>query len=471
MKKIIGVGFITLLASIVFSACFAVIDPPLSSAGRITLSLEGLQQEVFRPDVRARTLFPDDIDSFTYTITFSPSAVVGPVGESPVVRNISSASVGVTETLRTGFWDIDVEARFGGGLVGSASVTVEILYNQTIEKVILINPIGGANGNLYWSIAYDNFDLINKIEVEYNGTTLDIFTDNSDNSIWWWEGVYHLNNNSGNGSVWFWDYNNLSPGSYTFKVVLKNPFSGDLAGRVEVVHIYPGLTTTLDWEFEVKPVRVTGVTFDKNNLAIDLTSGINTVALVATIEPPDATNPNLIWSSSNPTVAMVDSNGMVMARKAGSAIITVTTDDGGYSDTCAITITGSTIWNVNDDGTVDLLLWGGDITVPDYWIGMLSIFTTGNGGPLDIAWIVPGTKIELTTPAGSAYCAVISIYDGPGEKTDFYGDDLHYNITNRAGIDLTELLCIYILSGNQGEDNQLIRVVLKNVPEGLVTGL
>ncbi len=62
-----------------------------------------------------------------------------------------------------------------------------------------------------------------------------------------------------------------------------------------------------------------------------------TVALVATVMPSNATNKNVTWSSDNTNVATVN-NGVVRAVGEGSANITVTTVDGNKTATCMITV-------------------------------------------------------------------------------------------------------------------------------------
>lgn len=62
------------------------------------------------------------------------------------------------------------------------------------------------------------------------------------------------------------------------------------------------------------------------------------ILLVATVEPNNATYPQVAWSSSDEDVATVDQDGKVTAISAGTTIITVTTDDGGYTDTCTVTV-------------------------------------------------------------------------------------------------------------------------------------
>ena len=60
--------------------------------------------------------------------------------------------------------------------------------------------------------------------------------------------------------------------------------------------------------------------------------------LTATVEPDDANNKNVTWSSSDDSVAKVDQNGEVTAVGAGTAKITITTEDGGKTATCAVTV-------------------------------------------------------------------------------------------------------------------------------------
>lgn len=61
--------------------------------------------------------------------------------------------------------------------------------------------------------------------------------------------------------------------------------------------------------------------------------------LEAIISPEYATNKNVTWSTSDDTVAVVDSDGIVGAIGEGTATITVTTEDGGFTASCEVTIT------------------------------------------------------------------------------------------------------------------------------------
>jgi endo-1,3(4)-beta-glucanase len=82
-------------------------------------------------------------------------------------------------------------------------------------------------------------------------------------------------------------------------------------------------------------VAVTGVTVSPTSATI--TAGA-TQQLTATIAPSNATNKNVSWNSSNTSVATVNTSGLVTAVAAGSATITVTSQDGSKTATSAITV-------------------------------------------------------------------------------------------------------------------------------------
>ena len=71
------------------------------------------------------------------------------------------------------------------------------------------------------------------------------------------------------------------------------------------------------------------------------------VTLVATVYPEHATNKNVSWESSNPTIATVD-NGVVTAQQLGTAVITVTTEDGEKFANCNISVSESLLSDVEN---------------------------------------------------------------------------------------------------------------------------
>ena len=96
-------------------------------------------------------------------------------------------------------------------------------------------------------------------------------------------------------------------------------------------------------------IPVESVTLDKTELT--LTEG-DSETLTATIAPTDATNQNVTWNSSAPDVATVGADGKVTAVGAGTAVITVTTEDGNKTATCKVTVEHdrAATWSRDADG-------------------------------------------------------------------------------------------------------------------------
>ena len=83
-------------------------------------------------------------------------------------------------------------------------------------------------------------------------------------------------------------------------------------------------------------MAVTGVTLNKATTSIAVGDD---ETLVATVAPANATVKTVTWESDDDEVATVDSTGKVLGVSAGTATITVTTADGGFTDDCEVTVT------------------------------------------------------------------------------------------------------------------------------------
>jgi len=103
-----------------------------------------------------------------------------------------------------------------------------------------------------------------------------------------------------------------------------------------------GLPGTIEFTFEVEEVAVTGV--NVNPTTLNMVLGVTApTQLTETVAPSNATNQDVVWSSDTPAVATVDANGVVTAVSEGTAIITVTTVDGGFTATTNVTVTSAPI--------------------------------------------------------------------------------------------------------------------------------
>ncbi|WP_209405491.1 Ig-like domain-containing protein [Pseudozobellia sp. WGM2] len=123
-----------------------------------------------------------------------------------------------------------------------------------------------------------------------------------------------------------------------------------------------GFTASSIITVESAPVPVTGVTVTPDMGTV--TEG-ETLQLSAVVEPSDADDPSVVWSSSDESVATVDSTGLVTTIVPGTATITATTNDGGFTAGSIITVeaapvpvTGITVTpessTVTEGGTLQL---------------------------------------------------------------------------------------------------------------------
>ena len=236
--------------------------------------------------------------------------------------------------------------------------------------------------------------------------------------------------NSANGVVYV--IKGGSPGNITFEVGVKDAALGKMSeATCEIVVVE-------------KFIPATGIRLDKTQMTIDLNDKTPPrYILSAAIQPGDATDKNLIWSSSNASVAypvpdppppltLPDNQCEIIALKAGTTNITVSTEDGKWSATCVVTVKGTppdvfvpvtnitlsettlaagdlrldlnkastvypenatnkaTAWKVIDDGGTGASVAGGILTAPVGKTGTVTIEATVNEG---LAPRIPGPPI------------------------------------------------------------------------------
>lgn len=85
----------------------------------------------------------------------------------------------------------------------------------------------------------------------------------------------------------------------------------------------------------VRSTGVTGITLTPDTLTLKIGDSKD---LSWTITPYTATNKKITFASSNTSVVTVSATGKLKAVGAGTAVITVTTVDGGFTDTCEVTV-------------------------------------------------------------------------------------------------------------------------------------
>jgi uncharacterized protein YjdB len=164
-------------------------------------------------------------------------------------------------------------------------------------------------------------------------------------------------------------------------------------------------------------VSVIGVSLDKTTSSITIGG---TYTLTATVAPANATNKNVTWSSSNTAVATVSSNGLVSGVSAGSATITVTTSDGGYTASCYVNVNSGGGGNVSVIGvslnkTAVSLSVGGSET-------LAAVVMPDNATNKNVSWRSSNTAVATVSSSGvvsgvSAGSATITVTTVDGGKT------------------------------------------------------
>ena len=87
-------------------------------------------------------------------------------------------------------------------------------------------------------------------------------------------------------------------------------------------------------------INVTGVSINKTEATVNIN---DTLQLTATVQPTNASNKIITWSTDHEQIATVDNNGLVTPVSEGSCNITATTQDGSHTATCRITVDTSDI--------------------------------------------------------------------------------------------------------------------------------
>ncbi len=274
-----------------------------------TLSALALSSGTLSPAFASTTTgYTDSVDNSTGSITVTPTS------------NESHASIAVNNTpVTSGSASQAVTLN-----VGSNTVTVLVTAQDNSTKtytVTVTRPAAPAEAPVI-TPGNGSYDIPKSINVSISAN---LGVD---------QAVYYTTNGSDPtvaGSVYYTGPFSLSlgQGTTTVQAAVYDSGSGVWSGVGSAVFTVNAIY-----------VHVTGVSLNKDNLALTV-GGSET--LTATIAPDNATNPNGTWSSNKESVATVDSTGKVTAVAPGSATITVTTVDGGKTDTCDVNVQAATV--------------------------------------------------------------------------------------------------------------------------------
>ena len=190
-------------------------------------------------------------------------------------------------------------------------------------------------------------------------------------------------------------WSTLSGYGANFSIVI--PLSSTSSSR-PYVYVYGA---EIEVTYTTGNVAVTGVDIP-STASVEVGS---TTQLTATISPSNATNQNVSWSSGNTSVATVASDGTVTGVSAGTTIITVTTADGNYTDTCTVTVAAAITYTYKLATTME--------------VGKKYLIANGNSGSVYLLTNESGGSRQLVGAAATVSSSKITITGAVKSKAEF----------------------------------------------------
>ncbi|GEM_PF-934406 len=175
-------------------------------------------------------------------------------------------------------------------------------------------------------------------------------------------------------------------------------------------------------------ISVTGVSLDTTEAT--LVEGQAPLKLTATVEPADATNQTVAWSSNRPEVATVNASGEVTPVSEGTALITVTTADGSHTASATITVE----LPPPTTGTVTGIVYGGgDVPLPGATVSLNGTSsTTDSEGSFALLHVEEGSHM-LTITASDYETKQMSVHVAAGVVTNIGRITLTANVLPVTG--------------------------------------
>ena len=204
-------------------------------------------------------------------------------------------------------------------------------------------------------------------------------------------------------------------------------------GTATVTATAEGKSGTCAVTVKAKTINVTEVTLDKTELT--LTEG-ETETLTATVKPDNADNRKVTWSSDKTEIATVDGDGKVTAVKAGEAIVTVTTEDGGKTATCKVTVKAKAV------GVTEVTLDRTELTLTEGETETLTATVRpDNADNRKVTWSSDKTDVATVDGDGKVTAvkageAVVTVTTEDGGKTDSCKVTVKAKVVPVTGVDV-----------------------------------
>ncbi|WP_430810867.1 MULTISPECIES: Ig-like domain-containing protein [unclassified Carboxylicivirga] len=186
-------------------------------------------------------------------------------------------------------------------------------------------------------------------------------------------------------------------GQGIFKNISLNAATDIYGNAVDINNLLPNIGADNNYNSGIDPSAVSGVSVSPQSGTITVGG---TLQLTETVMPSQAANKSVTWLSDNTSVATVDANGLVTAVSEGTAIITVTTVDGGFTATADITVTAQVVTELLnasfEDGLTNWNTWNNPTIVSDAVYGSKAVKLTGKGSVNQWVDVKPNTTYTLS---------------------------------------------------------------------------
>jgi len=202
---------------------------------------------------------------------------------------------------------------------------------------------------------------------------------------------------------------------------------------------------------EQDPISAQGVEISQTDVEVEVGRSIR---LIADFSPSDTTNQTVTWTSSDPGVATVDEKGRVKGISEGTATITATSEDGGFTSTCEVTVIPRTSADPNyvikagdyvlsteesaDQAATSSSSWFGSSNV---YKGLAAVADSPTAGTNEeTRWILEETE------DGSGY--YIKSMDGRFLNATYTSSGSSWNSSSQGNLKLDETSDVWVVDGN-----------------------
>lgn len=264
---------------------------------------------------------PDDIDG-NGTVNHAPSITTdslpnGTEGTSYSQTLTATGTAPITWSVTSGYLPTGLTLNESTGLI-SGTPTSEGTSNFTVTATN-----SGGSDSKPLSITISSATNIPVQSVSLDKTSLELTEGGTGTLI----ATVEPNNATNKNVTW-------STSNASIATVNNGEVTAVSAGTATITATADGKSATCTVTVTADTVPVTGVTLNKTSTSLYVG---DTETLTATVQPGNASNQNVTWSTSDASVATVE-NGVVRATGRGTATITVTTEDGGFTAGCTVTV-------------------------------------------------------------------------------------------------------------------------------------